>query len=404
MRQRREQDKTSFAARFHRDSGGQISFLTVFGAVIVVAMLSMVLNTGYQAASKVQLQNAVDAATLSAAGWYARGLNITSGLSVVQAQLMAAALLIDALASSADLAEPACKRLAPLYGKACVAGGGLLTAAACVCWAQLTFVCIPTLNIIGIPLSVLSQEFASHPSGIIWSIMRLLGKFNRGAHYFFNYGFLAMAGSAVAGQTAAPMNTTFIAFPGGWFNGEPQAFLPTKRAGNMSGLCKAAWDGSPGFQKLHDYPAGSGPLRLGFWRMNGVTAAIAGCALWPAIFDGFFFSGERGVCPGGGIEVWELDSSNQKLQVFGVVKAAYRTRVFSGRGLFRRPPEKMAWAEAEIYNGIAEESFSQDWRVRLRPVSLPWLHMQRLQGTIFAKVFNRLTGTSLGAFEVVNNH
>ena len=378
-----------------------MTFLAVFGMLFIVAMFGMVINTGYQVSTKVQLQNAVDAGTLSAAGWYARGLNVTSGLSVVQAQLMSAALLLDALSSSSDLVF--CDKLLPIFTKACIAGGGLLSAPACFCAWQMGAICIPTMAVISIPLAVIGMQ-AAYPGGSMWTAIRLIGKFNAGVHIAFGYHFLKGAGGSVAQDVGAPLAVTYLPFPGGWFHGELQYALPTKRATNMANICKAAWDGSKGLQELHDYPAGYGPLRLGRWRLNAMTTAIAGCAGWPVLFSSYLWDKERAVCPVADVEVWELDSSNQKLLVFGMAKASDPRGKLFGQVLFRRPPEKAAFAEVEIYNGISEETFSQDWRVRLKPVSLPWQHLAELQGTVFGRIFQRLTGTSPGSFELVGNH
>lgn len=91
---------------FHGETGGQISFLLILGAVVLVALLGMVIHTGDQVSQKIQMQNAVDAAALSGGTWIARGLNVTSAFNLMQTQLVAGAILLNGL----DDAMPAIGR------------------------------------------------------------------------------------------------------------------------------------------------------------------------------------------------------------------------------------------------------------------------------------------------------
>jgi hypothetical protein len=59
----------------HRDERGTISIVAVFALIILAMLLGMVINVGYQADSKVKMQNAADAATYSGGVVMARGMN-----------------------------------------------------------------------------------------------------------------------------------------------------------------------------------------------------------------------------------------------------------------------------------------------------------------------------------------
>lgn len=57
---------------------GAISLLSVFAVMFLTMLLGMVMNTGRHVDTKIRLQNAVDAATYSATGCLARGMNATA--------------------------------------------------------------------------------------------------------------------------------------------------------------------------------------------------------------------------------------------------------------------------------------------------------------------------------------
>jgi Flp pilus assembly protein TadG len=61
--------------RVHRDERGTISIVSVFSLIILAMLLGMVLNVGFQANNKVEMQNAADAAAYSGGVMMARGMN-----------------------------------------------------------------------------------------------------------------------------------------------------------------------------------------------------------------------------------------------------------------------------------------------------------------------------------------
>jgi hypothetical protein len=62
------------------------------------------------------------------------------------------------------------------------------------------------------------------------------------------------------------------------------------------------------------------------------------------------------------------------------------------------PPRLMAYAQAEVYNYLSEDTFTQDWRVRLQPASLLTDFLGKVAGIV------GLGGVVNEAIDTVNNH
>jgi hypothetical protein len=62
------------------------------------------------------------------------------------------------------------------------------------------------------------------------------------------------------------------------------------------------------------------------------------------------------------------------------------------------PPRLIAYAQAEVYNHLSEDTFTQDWRVRLEPSSLLTQALRKVGGTV------GLTRVVDGVVDSVNNH
>ncbi len=82
--------------RLHRDQSGQIVPLFIFAALTLVFVVIMVLNTGRQAEQRIEVQNAADAAVMTQASWIARSLNIISLNNTAITQAYATAVLATA--------------------------------------------------------------------------------------------------------------------------------------------------------------------------------------------------------------------------------------------------------------------------------------------------------------------
>ncbi len=92
-------DKRRFPAlllRLHADESGQIVPLFIFMALTLVFVVVLVLNTGRQAEQRIEVQNAADAAVMTHASWMARSLNIVSLNNTAITQAYATAVLATA--------------------------------------------------------------------------------------------------------------------------------------------------------------------------------------------------------------------------------------------------------------------------------------------------------------------
>ncbi len=81
----------------HRDERGQAIFVMLFVFLLLAALVFLIVNTGLQLNTKVEVQSAADAVAAGGACWYARGLNTVSMCNVVETQLLALVLLLDSL-------------------------------------------------------------------------------------------------------------------------------------------------------------------------------------------------------------------------------------------------------------------------------------------------------------------
>lgn len=82
--------------RLHCDESGQIVPLFIFAALTLVFVLMLVLNTGRQVEQRIEAQNSADAAVITHANWIARSLNIISLNNTAITQAYATAMLATA--------------------------------------------------------------------------------------------------------------------------------------------------------------------------------------------------------------------------------------------------------------------------------------------------------------------
>lgn len=80
----------------HCDESGQIVPLFIFAALTLVFVVMLVLNTGRQIEQRIEAQNAADAAVITHASWIARSLNIISLNNTAITQAYATAVLATA--------------------------------------------------------------------------------------------------------------------------------------------------------------------------------------------------------------------------------------------------------------------------------------------------------------------
>lgn len=273
--------------RLHEDRGGQITFLTLFGAVALAGLLGLVMTTGDQTSLQIQGQNAADAAALSGGAWIARGLNVTSAANVAESQLASAAIVLQALDDTLRWSIPfvegqrAAYELCTPFFPPCAIGVAITT-------AQLV-----VLRPVADAVRGLAKTLAACPDGIFWRFSRLLQHLAAVTHTTF-FGIAAAETLRVA-RAGGAEEAYFV--PGGLFYGAspPKVLtLPTEEK-PFQELCPPMTEGSPtpsrrGYGKLLGYPLDQGPFRLGRCRLTWVASAItgfppAGMFLMPALSD-----------------------------------------------------------------------------------------------------------------------
>jgi hypothetical protein len=89
-----------------------------------------------------------------------------------------------------------------------------------------------------------------------------------------------------------------------------------------------------------------------------------------------------------------------RLKFIGVVYENVSDRPLFWSNYFQEsPPRLIAYAQAQVYNYLSEDTFTQDWRVRLQPASLLSDFLKRPEAQ--AAGLSRLAGDAIDA---VNNH
>jgi hypothetical protein len=86
--------------RLHRDEGGQIVPLFVLGAIGLVLLVIMILNTGRAVVSRTETQNAADAVVITQASWTARSMNLMAMNNVGVVQAYSLSMVSGALAET----------------------------------------------------------------------------------------------------------------------------------------------------------------------------------------------------------------------------------------------------------------------------------------------------------------
>ena len=100
---------------------------------------------------------------------------------------------------------------------------------------------------------------------------------------------------------------------------------------------------------------------------------------------------------------WMLDKDAdfpKRLQFIGIVYESGEDHpLFWNRYFTESPPRLIAYGQAQVYNYLSEDTFTQDWRVRLQPASLLSDFLKRPEAGATG-----LGGLAGYAIETVNNH
>jgi len=110
----------------HRATDGQVTFLMLFGMLVLAGLIFFVFNTGVLINESIEVQNGADAAAVGGALWLARGYNVIAANNVTTARLLAATAILEALEPAVELARPNADAIEPVLRQ--YASGALGTA------------------------------------------------------------------------------------------------------------------------------------------------------------------------------------------------------------------------------------------------------------------------------------
>ncbi|MDK1030735.1 MAG: pilus assembly protein TadG-related protein, partial [Planctomycetia bacterium] len=166
-------------ARFlARDEEGQAIFLVVGFFLLLAGLLFLIVNTGDQLNTKVEMQNAADAATATGSAWYARGLNAISMSNATEAQIMSFIVVLDTLEEVIPHAVQTIDDLVANLGQ--TPAGRDMPIYEPIAWltvgearAEQDIVHKLADIVQGIPL----EEYFSYDDGVLWQACKLLDAF-----------------------------------------------------------------------------------------------------------------------------------------------------------------------------------------------------------------------------------
>lgn len=115
----------------HSESGGQALIFVTLILFTMIALLALTINVGHRVASKIEMQNAADAAAMSGGIWIARGLNLTSILNVSMTEALAFIIFFEAVKKGNDILPVA---YGAAYGVASACSAIPFIGAACAVW------------------------------------------------------------------------------------------------------------------------------------------------------------------------------------------------------------------------------------------------------------------------------
>ncbi len=384
----------------HRDERGQIVPMFMLGILALVALLALVLNTGNQVNARIKVQDAADAAAVTQAAWTARSLNVISMNNVAITQAFAINVITTAL-------------LAPLTEASLKAAEKLNTYIECIkiCWPL-------ALDLSYRVIRPLVRIWMERPDRIISrsnSIVRALEEMNEQTVREF---------PKLSGDLARKMAKTnglrddVPRFYSGWErNGRcgskvkcyETSTLPIEEvslsySGAMSvfdsvPLCSTGNWGTPRFPDIfwnfqeHGYPRNRGPYNLGHDSVDSeITAPI------DALEDFPHFKSVKADFKKIAKGLWNITCLSRRLPTGHKVKlyktknrptpmmrlARQRddwsilafTRLRQGDGpamstLYKNPAHAVyGYAQAEVFNPISYDLYTQDWRAMLTPARL----------------------------------
>lgn len=399
------------AGTFHRGEEAQMSFLAIAGFICFVALLAMVINTSDMVTERVRLQDAADMSALSAAAWSARGLNLVSFINVLNSKLISTAVLINALRDALPIIRdskwPPGGRVQ--LGLAIACGKFPPTAAFCAGWEVQVRYLLNSLKLLQPYVESFADSVSKCPTGVLWVMMNTLNTVAGGVQKTF--GGIALAeGIDIAKANGAK---------GGAVSGELLSagiVLPLEQKKNgFKAFCPKIKNGGPGYV-MQGYNCGEGPLELGKNNSRLVLALYVTLFSFQAYDKTVKGNYKKIGCPNGtnsgacsadkkpnpwvlktGTSKKDRENFQNRLRFISVVYKDLDKDPPFWSTFFDSPPKRvMAYGQAQVYNYLSEDTFTQDWRVRLERASLLGDYLKNFPVPGMNK--------ALGPLDAVNNH
>lgn len=228
----------------HDEEGGQTMIFIAIVLFALVCFFALVVNVGHRVTSKVEMQNAADAAAMSGGIWNARGLNTISVLNVGMTECLAFIIMFKAFDKTYIATKIALE-------------ANIAVAEACSKVPYIQVVCIPWLACLKVIKAVslkvaeqmnkLMKKLTKKDKGL-WQVMKWLEHAETGVRYSFPL-IAAFEANKIAELNHADAYLRIDIEGVGWhvlfFPTDPLG-LPVKK-GEFKDLCKPTTEGGSGY-------------------------------------------------------------------------------------------------------------------------------------------------------------
>jgi hypothetical protein len=378
--------------RLHRDERGQIVPLFMLGVIGLVLLIVMIVNTGDQLAKRTTVQNAADAAAMSQATWAARSLNVMSMNNVAITQSTVIYVTTGALIPPLlETTAKATKKATHYAAKIVSCCGSLVGALCCGYYSGLaTHLAIAVID----PLIDIWDDDPFRILDRFTSIASALEGMNRHLVEDFPREMARIAEDLARrnGLEDAPLFYAGYQLPGE--NREYDTVpLPVDKSSLLPRVCLTGQLGTPrvpvpdvlwNFQS-HGYPRNKGPYPIAKKSVgDAIDEPIDGLKGFPHFenvtsdFDKLSDAAWAATCLVKSFSIYDVRNKplpfvsldveqRNKWSLVAFTRMRHDGATVSP-AFFKNPPGNLyGFAQAEIYNNISYDLYTQDWRAKLVP-------------------------------------
>ncbi len=230
--------KTLFTNRLHKNKSGQSLIFVALVLFTLVCFFAFTINSGHRIMTKIQTQNAVDAATYTSGIWYARSLNMLSVLNVGMTECLALIILSEAFVDIVDMTETTIKYTEKVTRILCESGIPYVSPIACA----YLYGCVLPNKVVELPFLKTVSKALDKGIPFLWQAMR---------------GLRIMEDAIVpATKAIAPWEAYEIAVKNGASGAVVLPMLqdPPVHEGVFEDLCPPTRDNDPSSNGTYPYP------------------------------------------------------------------------------------------------------------------------------------------------------